>query len=64
MLHQLESRIEENVRHWVKAVVDSSLGQLGTMGALAVEEFMVRLNLAFVEVLASQTVLTSDSSRD
>ena len=63
MLHQLEGRVEKNFPHWVTAVIDSSLGQFGIVGELAVEEFMDKLKSAFVEILAAQTVMPSGTSR-
>ena len=39
LLKQLEKPMEDNVGHRVKAVLNSSLGQLDIVGILAVEDF-------------------------
>ena len=40
---ELVARVERDLQQWVKAAVDSCLGSLGTVGALAVEDSLVKL---------------------
>ena len=40
---ELFRRVERDIQQWVKAAVESSMGSLGTVGALAVEEFLNKL---------------------
>ena len=35
---QIETCVEQNAGRWDKAVLDSSLGQIGTVGAMTIEE--------------------------
>ena len=49
--------------HCAKEVLDSSLGQLGTVGVLAVQDFMATLKSVFQKVLTSQSQMPSGSSR-
>ena len=43
---ELFSRVERDLQQWVKAAIESSLGSLGTVGALAVEKFLSKLKSA------------------
>ena len=45
--------------HCAKEVLDSSLGQLGTVGVLAVQDFMAYLKSVFQKVLTSQSQMAS-----
>ena len=47
---ELFQRVEREIQQWVKAAVESSLGKLGTVGALAVEEFLGKLKGALQEL--------------
>ena len=47
VMEQVEERLKQNVESWVKAALESSLGQIGTVGALSVEAFMDKLKDAF-----------------
>ena len=57
LLDRIESRLGDKIGHWVKAVFDSSMGQLGTVGVLAVEEFFTKLKSVFQEALAAQATV-------
>ena len=63
ILQQLVKRMEDNVRHSVKAVLDSSLGQLGSVGVVAVKDFMAKMKSVFREVMAYQSQMPTGSSR-
>ena len=45
----LVSRVKREIQQWVKAAVDSTLGRVGVIGAVAVEEFWNRLKDALRE---------------
>ena len=47
---ELFLRVERDIQQWVKAAVESSMGSLETMGALAVEEFLNKLKEAVQEL--------------
>ena len=47
---ELFLRVERDIQQWVKAAVESSLGKLGTVGSLAVEEFLGKLKGAIQEL--------------
>ena len=47
---ELFTRVEHDIQQWVKAAVESSLGKLGTVGALAVEEFLDKMKSAVQEL--------------
>ena len=47
---ELFLRVERDIQQWVKAAVESSLGKLGTVGALAVEEFLGKLKGIIQEI--------------
>ena len=47
---ELFRRVEQEIQQWVKAAIESSLGRLGTVGALAVEEFRGKLKEAQQEL--------------
>ena len=49
-LSELFNRIERELNQWVKAAVESTLEHLGTVGALAVEDFWTKLKTALQEV--------------
>ena len=53
---ELFSRIERDLQQWVKAAIESSLGSLGTVGALAVEEFLSKLKSAVQDLGQSSSV--------
>ena len=53
---ELFLRVEHDIQQWVKAAVESSLGSLGTVGALAVEEFLLKLKGAIQELGQSPVV--------
>ena len=40
------TRVERDLQQWIKAAVESCLGSLGTVGALAVDEFLGKLREA------------------
>ena len=48
--NELFRRVEREIQQWVKAAFESSLGRLGTVGALAVEEFLGKLKEALQEL--------------
>ena len=48
-LSELFNRIERELNQWVKAAVESTLGHLGTVSALAAEDFWARLKAALQE---------------
>ena len=56
-VNQVEPLLEKSVKEWVKAAVESSLGESGTVGVMAVESFMVKMKEVFHEVLASHSPL-------
>ena len=47
---ELFRRVEREIQQWVKAAIESSLGRLGTVGALAVEDFLDKLKEALREL--------------
>ena len=47
---ELFLRVERDIQQWVKAAVESSMGSLETVGALAVEEFLNKLKEAVQEL--------------
>ena len=47
---QLFRRVEREIQQWVKAAIASSLSRLGTVGALAVEDFLDKLKEALREL--------------
>ena len=47
---ELFRRVEREIQQWMKAAIESSLGRLGTVGALAVEDFMDKLKEALREL--------------
>ena len=47
---ELFHRVEREIQQWVKAAIESSLGRLGTVGALAVEDFLDKLKEALREL--------------
>ena len=47
---ELFRRVEREIQQWVKAATESSLGRLGTVGALAVEDFLDKLKEALREL--------------
>ena len=53
---ELFSRVERDLQQWVKAVIESSLGSLGTVGALAVEEFLSKLKSSVQDLGQSSSV--------
>ena len=53
---ELFSRVERDLQQWVKAVIESSLGSLGTVGAIAVEEFLSKLKSAVQDLGQSSSV--------
>ena len=62
-LSELFNRIERELNQWVKAAVESTLGHLGTVGALAAEDFWTKLKTALQEagrpLVESNSELTS-----
>ena len=57
---ELFRRVEKEIQHWVKAAVESRLGQLGTVGALAVEEFLSKLKEAIQDLRHAPVASRSD----
>ena len=53
---ELFRRVEREIQQWVKAAIESSLGRLGTVGALAVEDFLDKLKEALRELGQSPVV--------
>ena len=53
---ELFSRVERDLQQWIKAAIESSLGSLGTVGALAVEEFLSKLKSAVQDLGQSSSV--------
>ena len=47
---ELFRRVEREIQQWVKAAIESSLGRLGTVGALAVEDFLDKVKEALREL--------------
>ena len=47
---ELFRRVERELQQWVKAAIESSLGRLGKVGALAVQEFLGKLKEALQEL--------------
>ena len=39
-LPSIEARLEHDIISWVKAAIESSIGQLSTVGAMATDEFL------------------------
>ena len=58
----LEARLERDVNRWVKAAVEMSMGQLGFVGAMAMEKFMQRLKAVIQEIVASSAVTAEAAS--
>ena len=50
----------KNVGQWVKAVFDSTLRQLGTIGVLTVEVFFQKMKSAFAAVLSKSSQTLSE----
>ena len=59
---ELFRRVEREYQQWVKAAIESSLGRLGTVGALAVEEFLDKLNEALRELGQAPLVPRGDGT--
>ena len=49
-----EARLEHNVHGWVKAAVESIMGPLGTVGAMAMDNFLQKMKEMFREIVAFQ----------
>ena len=56
------AHLEQDVSHWVKAAIDSSLGRLGVVGVMAVEDFMEKMKEVLREVVSSYSSLDSRKS--
>ena len=56
LLGRVEARMEKSVRELTKAILESSLGELGTVGALRVDEFWHTFKTALQEVIGKQRV--------
>ena len=56
------ARLEHEVRNCVKATIDSSLGQLGVVDAMDVEDFMGKMKELFREVVSSYPTLDNQKS--
>ena len=56
------ARLEHEVRNLVKITVDSSLGQLGVFGAIAVEDSIGKTKEVFREVVSSYSALENQKS--
>ena len=56
LLSRVEARMEKSVRELTKAILESSLGELGTVGALRVDEFWHTFKTALQEVIVKQRV--------
>ena len=56
VMARMEGRLEKIVSEWVKAAMESSLGQLGTVGALAVESFWSKLKEAVKEATSVESL--------
>ena len=56
------AQLEQDVSHWVKAAIDSSLGRLGVVGVMAVEDFMEKMKEVLREVVSSYSPLNSRKS--
>ena len=56
LLSRVEARKEKSVRELTKANLESSLGELGTVGALRVDEFWHTFKTALQEVIGKQRV--------
>ena len=53
---ELFARFKSDLQQWVKAAIESSLGSLGTVGAHAVEEFLLKLMSALQELGRSSSI--------
>ena len=61
-MEQVEERLKQTIESWVKAALESSLGEIGTVGALSVEAFMDKLKNAIAaatSVSSARSVLES-----
>ena len=47
------SELEKNLLHVVKATVESTLGQLGTVGAMAIDDFIARVNAVVCDLASA-----------
>ena len=56
LLGRVEARMEKSVRELTKAILESSLGELGTVGALRDDEFWHTFKTALQEVIVKQRV--------
>ena len=56
------AQLEQDVSHWVKAAIDSSLRRLGVVGVMAVEDFMEKMKEVLREVVSSYSPLNSRTS--
>ena len=56
LLSRVEARMDKSVRELSKAILESSLGELGTVGALRVEEFWQTFRAVLQEVVAKRHV--------
>ena len=52
----LEARLETDVNSWVKAAVESSMGQLGVVGAMAMDEFLQKLKDVIQEIVTPSAI--------
>ena len=52
----LDARLEIDIHNWVKASIESSLGQLGTVGATAMDDFLLKIKKVFKEIVSSLSV--------
>ena len=52
------NQMEKELEQIVKATIESTLGQLGTVGAMAINEFVVRIKAAMSNLAGTEALLT------
>ena len=50
----IEARLEHDVHGWVKAAFESTKGQVGTVGAMAMDDFLQKMKEVFWEIVTFQ----------
>ena len=63
-LRAAPGQLEKELGQIVKATVESTLGRLGTVGAIAVDDFVVRLKAALCDVVGTATMRPSTVVED
>ena len=52
----LEAQLEHDINQWVKDTVESTLGRVGTVEAMAMDEFFQKMRAVFREITASDSL--------